>query len=122
MLEVRDLHAYYGKSHILQGVDLDVGEDRHRKFDWLGFIALAAVLGGAQLMMDRGQRVGWLSRERASLLARWPHWFDVSTQRVDLRETVATEAQRTAALAEVIMRLAEEGHVRGWRDERFDDR
>ena len=26
MLEVRDLHAYYGKSHILHGVDLDVGE------------------------------------------------------------------------------------------------
>jgi branched-chain amino acid transport system ATP-binding protein len=25
MLEVRDLHAYYGKSHILQGVDLHVG-------------------------------------------------------------------------------------------------
>ena len=24
MLEVRNLHAYYGKSHILQGVDLDV--------------------------------------------------------------------------------------------------
>ena len=27
MLEVRDLHAYYGKSHILQGVDLDVGDN-----------------------------------------------------------------------------------------------
>ena len=26
MLEVRDLHAYYGKSHILQGVNFDVGE------------------------------------------------------------------------------------------------
>jgi len=26
MLEVRGLHAYYGKSHILQGVDLDVRE------------------------------------------------------------------------------------------------
>jgi branched-chain amino acid transport system ATP-binding protein len=26
MLEVADLHAYYGKSHILQGVDLTVGE------------------------------------------------------------------------------------------------
>ena len=28
MLEVKDLHAYYGKSHILQGVDLriDAGE------------------------------------------------------------------------------------------------
>jgi branched-chain amino acid transport system ATP-binding protein len=24
MLEVRDLHAYYGKSHVLRGVDLDV--------------------------------------------------------------------------------------------------
>ena len=26
MLEVRNLHAYYGKSHILQGVDFSVGE------------------------------------------------------------------------------------------------
>ncbi|MEO6410476.1 MAG: ABC transporter ATP-binding protein [Burkholderiaceae bacterium] len=26
MLEVRDLHAYYGKSHILQGVDFRVGD------------------------------------------------------------------------------------------------
>ncbi len=26
MLEVRGLHAYYGKSHILQGIDLTVGE------------------------------------------------------------------------------------------------
>ena len=26
LLEVRDLHAYYGKSHILQGVSFDVGE------------------------------------------------------------------------------------------------
>ena len=26
MLEVADLHAYYGKSHILQGVDLHVEE------------------------------------------------------------------------------------------------
>jgi branched-chain amino acid transport system ATP-binding protein len=25
MLDVRDLHAYYGKSHILQGVSLTVG-------------------------------------------------------------------------------------------------
>ena len=26
MLEVRDLHAYYGKSHILHGVDFGVGD------------------------------------------------------------------------------------------------
>jgi branched-chain amino acid transport system ATP-binding protein len=25
MLAVRDLHAFYGKSHILQGVNLEVG-------------------------------------------------------------------------------------------------
>ncbi len=25
MLEVQDLHAYYGKSHILQGVDMHIG-------------------------------------------------------------------------------------------------
>ena len=27
MLEVADLHAYYGKSHILQGISFRVGED-----------------------------------------------------------------------------------------------
>ncbi len=27
MLEVRDVHAYYGKSHILQGVDFTVGDN-----------------------------------------------------------------------------------------------
>ena len=26
MLEVRDMHAYYGKSHILQGVNLNIQE------------------------------------------------------------------------------------------------
>lgn len=66
-----------------------------------------------------GQRVGWLGRERAALLARWPQWFEVSAQRVELRDMLATEAERTAALAEVIARLAEAGHVRGWRNELF---
>ena len=31
MLEVRDLHAFYGKSHILQGVDLDGRRGRDRQ-------------------------------------------------------------------------------------------
>ena len=66
-----------------------------------------------------GQRVGWLDAGRAALLGRWPQWFEVSAGRVDLRSTLATEGDRTAALAEVIARLAEEGHVRGWRDEQF---
>lgn len=28
MLEVTDLHAYYGKSHVLQGVNLTVGDNQ----------------------------------------------------------------------------------------------
>lgn len=38
---------------------VDVGEDRQRAFDWLGFLALAAMLAAGQLMLDRGQRLGW---------------------------------------------------------------
>ena len=66
-----------------------------------------------------GQAVGWLDRERAALLSRWQHWFVVAADRVELRDALATEAERTAALGEVIARLADDGHVRGWRDERF---
>ena len=37
MLEVRDLHAYYGKSHILRGVNLDVREgESPGDLDWCG--------------------------------------------------------------------------------------
>lgn len=66
-----------------------------------------------------GQAVGWLDRERAALLTRWPQWFEVGAGQVDLRDTLDTAAARTAALAEVIARLADDGHIRGWRDERF---
>jgi len=31
----------------------------HLKFDWFGFIALAAGIGGMQLMLDRGEQLGW---------------------------------------------------------------
>ena len=30
-----------------------------RRFDWIGFIALAAAITAAQLIMDRGQRLDW---------------------------------------------------------------
>ncbi len=66
-----------------------------------------------------GQAVGWLDHERAALLTRWPQWFEVGAGQVDLRDTLDTAAARTAALAEVIARLADDGHIRGWRDERF---
>jgi DHA2 family multidrug resistance protein len=31
----------------------------HLKFDWFGFVALAAGIGGMQLMLDRGEQLGW---------------------------------------------------------------
>src|SRR3954453_19802499 len=31
----------------------------HLTFDWFGFIALAAGIGGMQLMLDRGEQLGW---------------------------------------------------------------
>lgn len=34
-------------------------EKRNLKFDWTGFLALAAAIAAAQLIMDRGQRLDW---------------------------------------------------------------
>jgi DHA2 family multidrug resistance protein len=31
----------------------------HLKFDWFGFVALAAGIGSMQLMLDRGEQLGW---------------------------------------------------------------
>src|SRR5262249_25435319 len=31
----------------------------HLRFDWFGFIALAVGIGSLQLMLDRGEQVGW---------------------------------------------------------------
>ncbi len=31
----------------------------HLRFDWFGFLALAAGIGGVQLMLDRGEQLGW---------------------------------------------------------------
>jgi DHA2 family multidrug resistance protein len=31
----------------------------HLRFDWLGFLALAVGIGSLQLMLDRGEQVGW---------------------------------------------------------------
>ena len=32
---------------------------KHLRFDWFGFIALAIGIGSLQLMLDRGEQVGW---------------------------------------------------------------
>jgi len=37
----------------------ETGQQTGRRFDWLGFIALAVGIGALQLMLDRGEQVGW---------------------------------------------------------------
>ena len=34
-------------------------QQTHMRFDWFGFIALAIGIGALQLMLDRGEQVGW---------------------------------------------------------------
>lgn len=34
-------------------------QHHHLKFDWFGFLALAIGIGGLQMMLDRGEQVGW---------------------------------------------------------------
>jgi DHA2 family multidrug resistance protein len=34
-------------------------QQKHLRFDWLGFLALAVGIGSLQMMLDRGEQVGW---------------------------------------------------------------
>jgi DHA2 family multidrug resistance protein len=35
--------------------------EKSRRFDWLGFVALAIGIGSLQIMLDRGEQLGWFS-------------------------------------------------------------
>jgi 8-oxo-dGTP pyrophosphatase MutT (NUDIX family) len=74
---------------------------------------------GTFLPFAAGDRVGWIRRDFVSRLSRWPHVFDIEARGVRLREALATESSRTAALAEVTRALAEDGTIPGWRDETY---
>ena len=65
----------------------------------------------------REHAVGWLRPSFADLLRRWPHVFDVAGSYVTLRVSPDTAAARTAAMAQVCRDLANDGVIRGWRDE-----
>ena len=47
--------AYFG---VLEGLGAE-HDDRSRPFDWTGFLLLSVALGALQLMLDRGQTLGW---------------------------------------------------------------
>ena len=38
-------------------------EHEHLRFDWFGFVALAVGIGSLQLLLDRGEQVGWFELE-----------------------------------------------------------
>jgi DHA2 family multidrug resistance protein len=41
----------------------------HQRFDWFGFLALAVGIGALQLMLDRGEQVGWFDSSEIVLEA-----------------------------------------------------
>src|SRR3954466_9702322 len=92
--------------------------------DLLGFLRAActhASLAGRELPVlpfyVKEHAVGWLRPSFADQLRRWPHIFDVSSAYVTLRALPDTPAGRSQALAEVTKNLADDGVIRGWRNE-----
>src|SRR5215468_8823328 len=39
----------------------ETATDKSRRFDWFGFMTLAIGIGSLQIMLDRGEQVGWFS-------------------------------------------------------------
>ena len=66
-----------------------------------------------------GHAVGWIRVDLAEHLRAWPGLFRFDQHGVTLSDLLREERERTAALGGVIERLAAEGVITGWRDERF---
>src|SRR5437588_10587939 len=65
------------------------------------------------------RRIGWLRRDNAAALARFPTVFAVSPERVDLVARGDGDAV-SAAVDEVVEALVVENRVPKWRNETFD--
>ncbi|QJR16057.1 NUDIX hydrolase [Usitatibacter palustris] len=65
----------------------------------------------------REHAVGWLRPSFVEELRRWPHVFEISASWVALQANPDTVTGRTQVLGEVTRILANEGQIRGWRDE-----
>jgi 8-oxo-dGTP pyrophosphatase MutT (NUDIX family) len=64
-------------------------------------------------------RAGWIRRDLAGHLGRWPDVFEVGKEKVCLSAALASDSARTAALANVTRALADGGAINGWRDETY---
>jgi 8-oxo-dGTP pyrophosphatase MutT (NUDIX family) len=81
--------------------------------------AARAFSAGRFVPFEASGRVGWIRRDRVAQLARWPGIFAIDGQSVRVRSGLASAADRTAALAEVVRALANEGEISGWRHETY---
>jgi len=61
--------------------------------------------------MAGGRRIGWLQPELAARLAGWPAVFTSGSEKVVLVDA--------AGLGRVVEKLAQEGFIPGWRNERY---
>ena len=66
-----------------------------------------------------GTRVGWIGQTLARRLESFTDVFAVEAERVVLNPRLADPASRSAAVEAVLQRLAAEGLVRHWRNERY---
>lgn len=70
-----------------------------------------------------GIALGWVAPDTAGLLAGWPEVFSIDETCVRLAPALdaasTPEAERSAALAEVLVSLREHGVLHGWRDELY---
>ncbi|MBO6718302.1 MAG: ABC transporter ATP-binding protein [Rhizobiaceae bacterium] len=70
MLSVRGLHAYYGKSHILQGVDLDVGDNEIVSILGRNGVGRSTTL---KAIMGDPQPAGEITFKGGAITGRKPH-------------------------------------------------
>jgi hypothetical protein len=66
-----------------------------------------------------GNALGWVTHDFARRLAAFPKVFRVDETSVDLWPRLADFAARSAAVAEVLERLKDEGLIKGWRNEPY---
>ena len=66
-----------------------------------------------------GKTVGWVTHGFAGRLSAFPRVFLVEAAGVDLAPGLGDYAERSAAVAEVLVHLRDEGMIKGWRNEPY---
>ena len=67
-----------------------------------------------------GSVAGWVDAARASRIEAFTDAFDVRAERIDFAAGIGDAPARTAALDRVARRLAADGQLTAWRNERYD--